>query len=208
MRKILLAVVLPVFVAACGAEPVWAPDEAVARARYVSDEGPSITLFTVVRKTGGEGEHSGIMINGSQRVLFDPAGTWHHPSLPERNDLFYGITPRMKAFYIDYHARETYDVVEQRVPVSAEVAELAIRKAEGYGAVNKAFCGNSASSILQGLPGFESVSRTFFPGKIMRQFGELPGVTTKVHHDGDPDNNHGVLLVQADIAQPVTEARE
>lgn len=207
MRKVMLAAVLPVFLAACGAEPVWAPDEAVARARYVSDEGPSITLFTVVRKTGGEGEHSGIMINGSQRVLFDPAGTWHHPSLPERNDLFYGITPRMKAFYIDYHARETYDVIEQRVPVSAEVAELAIRKAEGYGAVNKAFCGNSASSILQGLPGFESVSRTFFPGKIMRQFGELPGVTTEIHHDGDPDNNHGVLLIQADVAQPATELR-
>ncbi len=201
MRKVVIAVALPLFLAACGAESVWAPDEAVDRARYVSGEEPSITLFTVVRKTGGGGEHSGLMIDGSQRVLFDPAGTWHLPSLPERNDLFYGITPRMKAFYIDYHARETYDVVEQRVPVSAEVAEMAIRKAQGYGAVNKVFCGTSVSSILKGLPGFESVSNTFFPGKIMREFGELPGVTTKVHHDGDPDNNHGILLVQAQTAQ-------
>jgi hypothetical protein len=208
MRKVAIAVALPLFLAACGAEPVWAPDEAVARARYVSGEEPSITLFTVVRKSGGEGEHSGIMIDGSQRVLFDPAGTWHHPTLPERNDLFYGITPRMKAFYIDYHARETYDVVEQRIPVSAEVAELAIRKAESYGAVNKAFCGNSTSTILQDLPGFESVSRSFFPSKIMREFGELPGVTTKVHHDGDPDNNHGVLLVQAEAPETAEEVRD
>lgn len=196
MRRQIIALTLPVFLAACGAEPVWAPDEAVARARYVSPEEPSITLFTVVRKKGGEGEHSGLMINGSQRVLFDPAGTWRHSLVPERNDLFYGITPRMKAFYIDYHARETYDVIEQRVPVSAEVAELAIRKAEAYGAVNKAFCGNSVSDILRDLPGFETIPRSFFPNKILKNFAKLPGVTEKTHHDGDPDNNHGILLIQ------------
>ncbi|MCV2867171.1 hypothetical protein OEW28_00840 [Defluviimonas sp. WL0002] len=205
MRRHIIALILPIFLAACGAESVWAPDEAVARARYVSDEEPSITLFTVIRKKGGEGEHSGLMINGSQRVLFDPAGTWHHALVPERNDLFYGITPRMKAFYIDYHARETYDVVEQRVPVSAEVAELAIRKAQAYGAVNKAFCGNSVSDILKGLPGFDSIPRSFFPTKIMKRFGALPGVTEKIHHDGDPDNNHGILLIQKDAQIPEAE---
>ncbi|MCB2137092.1 MAG: hypothetical protein KDE08_14295, partial [Rhodobacteraceae bacterium] len=180
-----------------GAEPVWAPDEAVARARYVSGEPPSITLYTVVRKNGGEGAHSGLMIDGSQRVMFDPAGTWHHPWVPERNDLHYGITEQMRKFYIDYHARETYDVIEHRISVSPEVAEAAIRRAEAYGAVNKAFCGNSVSDILRGLPGFESIPRTFFPKGIMRAFADLPGVTTKVHVDGDPDNNSGVLLVQA-----------
>ena len=205
MRRLVIVLALPLFLAACGAEPVWAPDEAVARARYVSGEEPSITLFTVVRKRGGEGEHSGLMINGSQRVLFDPAGTWHHSTVPERNDLFYGITPRMRAFYIDYHARETYDVVEQRVPVSAEVAELAIRKAEAYGAVNKAFCGNSVSDILNGLPGFESIPRSFFPSKIMQKFGKLPGVTEKIHVDGDPDNNTGILLIQKEAEIPETE---
>ena len=205
MRRLLIAILLPLFLAACGAEPVWAPDDAVARARYVSGEQPSITLFTVIRKRGGEGEHSGLMIDGSQRVLFDPAGTWHHSTAPERNDLFYGITPRMKAFYIDYHARETYDVVEQRVPVSAEVAEMAIRRAESYGAVNKAFCGASVSDILHGLPGFETMPRSFFPSKLMQKFGQLPGVTEKIHHDGDPDNNHGVLLIQKEYVFPEAE---
>ncbi len=196
MRRIALCLVLPLALAACGAEPVWAPDEAVARARYVSGNEPSITLYTVVRKLGGEGGHSGLLIDGSQRVMFDPAGTWHHPYVPERNDLHYGITEQMRKFYIDYHARETYDVIEQRVPVSAAVAEAAIKRAEKYGAVNKAFCGSSVSDIVSGLPGFESVPRTFFPNRIRKAFSELPGVTTKLHQDGDPDNNHGVLLVQ------------
>ena len=142
MRRLLICLCLPLLLAACGAEPVWAPDDAVARARFVSGEPPSITLFTVVRKNGGEGAHSGLMIDASQRVMFDPAGTWHHPTVPERNDLHYGITEQMRKFYIDYHARETYDVIEYRLPVSAEIAEMALRRAEAYGAVNKAFCGN------------------------------------------------------------------
>ena len=100
----------------------------------MSGEPPSITLYTVVRKRGNEGAHSGLMIDGSQRVMFDPAGTWHHPTVPERNDLHYGITERMRKFYIDYHARETYDVIENKVYVSPAVAEAAIRRAEAYGA--------------------------------------------------------------------------
>jgi hypothetical protein len=198
LRRFVVSLALPLvlLLAACGAEPVWAPDEAVARARYVSGEQPSITLFTVVRKKGNEGAHSGLMIDGSQRVMFDPAGTWHHPTVPERNDLHYGITEQMRKFYIDYHARETFDVIEQKVYVSPAVAEAAIRRAESYGAVNKAFCGSSVSDILQGLPGFESIPKTFFPNKIMDAFGGLPGVVTKLHVDGDPDDHSGVLMIQ------------
>lgn len=197
-RRLAICLALPMvlMLAGCGAEPVWAPDEAVARARYASGDAPSITLYTVVRKKGNEGAHSGLMIDGSQRVMFDPAGTWNHPAVPERNDLHYGITEQMRKFYIDYHARETYDVVEQKVFVTPAVAEAAIRRAESYGAVNKAFCGSSVSDILEGLPGFESIPKTFFPNRIMNAFGELPGVTTKLHHDGDPDNHSGVLLIQ------------
>jgi hypothetical protein len=190
-----LIVLLPL-VAACGADNVYAPEAEVQRAIYVSDEAPSITLFTVVRKSNGEGAHSGIMINGSQRIMLDPAGSWNHPAVPERNDVFFGITPRMKAFYIDYHARETYDVVEQRVPVSAGVAELAIRRALAQGSTPKAFCGTTTSSVLRGLPGFEGIPSTMGPAKIMRAFDRLPGVTRKLNIDGDPDNNSGVLLVQ------------
>lgn len=199
MRRLLIALALPLFLANC-AEPVWAPDEAVARARYVSDEPPSITLFTVVRKLGKEGAHSGLMINGSQRIMFDPAGTWTHPTVPERNDVHFGITPRMKQFYIDYHARETYDVYEQTVVVSPEVAELAIRRVQENGAVGKALCGNAISSVLRDIPGFASVGSSFFPKRIMNAFGALPGVTTVVHNDTDADNNQALLAAQTTAA--------
>ncbi len=194
----LLALSAALLVAACGADNKMAPVEEVSRAAYISGEPPSITLFTVVSKRNGEGAHASLMIDASQRVLFDPAGTWHHPRVPERHDVHFGITPNMRNFYIDYHARETYDVVEQKIYVSPEIAELALQRVINYGAVPKAFCANSVSSVLRGIPGFQSIPATFGPAKIMRAFGALPGVTAQLHHDGDPDNNHNVLLVQAE----------
>ena len=182
--------------AACGAEPQWASDEAVARARYVHNEPPSITLYTVVSTKNGSGAHSGLLINGSERIMFDPAGTWHHPALPERNDVHFGVTPKMVTFYIDYHARETFDVIEQRIMVSPGVAELVAQRAKAYGAVPKAQCANSISAILRGVPGFESLPQTYYPNKLSVAFGALPGVTSRKITDDDADDNHGVLLVQ------------
>lgn len=197
MRNLFLCLALIVLTACGAAEPKWAPDADVARATYVHDGPPSITLFTVTSTTNGSGAHSGLLINGSQRVMFDPAGTWMHPGLPERNDLHFGLTPKMVNFYIDYHARETFDVHEQTVIVSPQVAELVMQRAMGYGAVPKANCARSISSILSDVPGFESLPTTYFPNKLMRAFAKLPGVTQRTITDTDADNNHGVLLVQA-----------
>lgn len=193
-RVILLCAVM--VLAACGADNKWASDDAVSRAAFISGEPPSITLFTVVRKSNGEGGHSALMIDGSQRILFDPAGSWEHPSVPERHDVHYGITERMRKFFIDYHARENWDVVEQKVYVSPGVAEQAIEQVTRYGAVPSAFCANSTSDILRALPGFESIPRSFSPVRTMNAFGRLPGVTTDKFEDGDPANNSGVLIVQ------------
>lgn len=196
MRRLLLCIALPLFLAACGAEPVWAPDEAVQRAAYKAEGAPSITLFTMVNNRSNQGAHSGLMINASQRVIFDPAGTWWHRTAPERNDVIYGVTPLMEKYYIDYHARETYRVVMQTVEVTPEVAERALRIIEGYGAVPKAFCGRSTSDVLSQLPGFEGVSRSFFPARIMDDFAKVPGVTTRIIYDNDSDDNKALLSSQ------------
>ena len=157
LGRLVLWLGLVLALASCGAESVVASKEFVDRARYVHSGPPSITLYTVVSNTNNSGAHSALLINGSQRLIFDPAGTWHHPNLPERNDVHYGMTPRMVDFYVDYHARETFRVYEQTVMVSPAVAELAIQRAEAYGAVAKAQCTRSVTDILRGLPGFESV---------------------------------------------------
>jgi hypothetical protein len=197
MRRLFLALAAALSLSACAAERVYAPDEAVAAAAYVHAGPPAITLYTVTSTRNGAGAHSGLLINGNQRLMFDPAGTWRHPRLPERNDVHFGMTPKMVNFYIDYHARETYDVVEQTVVVTPEVAAIAMQRALAYGAVPKAQCTTAVSSILRGVPGFESMPSTLFPKRLMQSFGELPGVTTRKITDDDADQNHGVLMVQA-----------
>lgn len=198
MRRLFICLSLLLGLAACGAEPHWAPDDAVRKARFVSGDSPSITLYTVVRKDTGAGGHSGLLIDGSERVLYDPAGTWYHPFVPERNDLHFGMTEQMRKFYIDYHAREDWDVIEQKIPVSMAQAEQIRRNAEQYGAARKSYCANAISTILQGVPGFESIGHTWFPVKLSERFADLPGVSYRVYHDNDPSNNHGVLMVQQD----------
>jgi len=195
LRSLLVALALTLGLGGC-AERVWAPDEAVRAARFASDEPPSITLFTVVGIPRGEGAHSALMINGSQRVIFDPAGSWQHPRIPERNDVLYGITDNFKRFYIDYHARETYWVAEDTKLVSREVADAAIAAAEANGPVPKSFCTNGTANVLRRVPGFEAAPRTMQPLKLRDWFRALPGVTSRQHHDGDPANNHDVLLRQ------------
>jgi hypothetical protein len=134
MLRAILALVALLGLAAC-AEPTWAPQEEVDAARFVAEPPTSITLYTVVNKRSGSGAHSALMVNASERVIFDPAGTWRHPRVPERNDVHFGMTDKAVAFYVDYHARETYDVIEQTVAVSPEVAELVLEKVKANGAV-------------------------------------------------------------------------
>lgn len=195
-RRVFLAASLPLVLSACGADNIWAADEAVRAARFATGEPPSITLFTVIGIPRGEGGHSALMINGSQRVIFDPAGTWNHPSAPERHDVLYGITPNIRNFYIDYHARSTYWVAEDTVQVTREVADLAIARAEANGAVSKSFCAVGVGNVLRGVPGFQSAPSGFSPIKMREWFLTLPGVTSRRHQDGDPANNHNVLLRQ------------
>jgi hypothetical protein len=198
--RVLKAFAAALMLAACGADYSRAPDDEVARARYVHDGPPEIVLFTVINNRSEEGAHAALMINGSERVIFDPAGTWYHPWAPAQYDVHYGITPLIEKRYVDYHTRITYRTVEQRIEVSPEVAEAMLRTVKAYGPVPKAFCGDSVSDILRRTPGFETIPRTFFPRQIMRAFATLPGVVTVTHTSGDPDDNKAKLQANEDEA--------
>ncbi len=183
-----------VVLAGCGAEPTWAPEVEVHRALW-RDEGPAtLTLFTVINVRNGSGAHSALMVNGDHRAMFDPAGTFYHPAAPERNDVHFGITENVLKVYIDYHARETFDVRIQEIEVSRAVARMAMREIQNYGAVPKAHCNIAVTSILARLPGFESVPRGWYPKRTTAWFATLPGVSDRTVTDDDADSNHGVLL--------------
>ena len=204
MPRLRAVVYFGLFVAAIGlsgctgpAEPIWDSDEFVSRATYVHDGPATLTLFTVISNRTGAGAHSALMVNGSQRVIFDPAGTWRHPQLPERNDVHFGMSDPIVDFYIDYHSRITHHTIIQEIEVSPQVAQIAMNQIMSYGAVPKAQCSIAITAILANIPGFESVGSTWFPKKLSKSFAALPGVKTETVYDDDPGDNSGMIAPPA-----------
>ena len=48
------------------------------------------------------------MVNASQRVIFDPAGTIKHDIFIEQDDVLYGVTPSVLELYTRAYARQTH----------------------------------------------------------------------------------------------------
>lgn len=179
----------PLALAACApGVAVWATDAEVSRAAYRHPGPPMLTLYTVKNVDTGNGAHTALMISASQRVIFDPAGSFGHPSLPERNDVVFGITPRIEEFYESYHARATYYVVIQKLEVTPEAAETALRLALDHGPVGQARCTRATAAVLRQVPGIEGIGLTFLPDTLMRSFGRQPGVVTSELREADDPN--------------------
>ncbi len=188
----------PLALGAC-AQSVWAPDDFIARSFYEEPGQKYLELFTMLNTKSGNGAHTSMIISASQRVIWDPAGTFGHPSIPERNDVIFGVTPQIKQYYISYHSRITYYTVAQRVNVTPEVAEMALRAFMVAGPVAKANCTRVTTTVLRTIPGFESTRVTYFPTSLMDQFAERPNVVTNEYRETDADDK-SVAAAQIDAA--------
>ena len=194
MRLIFMLTAATLVLLGCeGADKTFAPNDVVARAAYSHGGQPSITLFTMVANETGSGGHTAVMINGSQRVLYDPAGSWRHPLVPEQGDVHFGFTEFMRKFYIDFHARVTYHVVIPELPVSLAQADAAIAAVRQQGAAPPAYCSRYTSTALGRVPGLEAIGPTWFPVALKDRFAEIPGVRTEIVYDDDPDYNKTML---------------
>ena len=172
--------------------------EEVIRAKEYRHAGPaSITVVTMVNNRSGNGAHSALLINGSQRVMFDPAGSFQNDVVPERDDVLFGMSPRVLAAYKSAHARSTYHVVSQTIEVTPEQAEIALRAALRHGPTARSFCTQSTTGVLQQVPGFADIKSTFFPSQLMRQIAKRPGVVTDKYFEDDAGGIiEGVAKVQ------------
>ncbi len=175
--------------AACGENLTrFATPEKIAAVAY-REEGPAkLTVITMVNNRTGYGGHSALMINGPQRVLFDPAGSFRTDDVPEKGDVLYGITPQVFRIYKSSHARATHHVVTQEIEVTAEQARIAYQLATQNGPVPGAFCTSATTSILSQVPGFEWVNKTYFPVKLQKQIGTYPGANTEKYYEDDEGN--------------------
>lgn len=148
----------------------------IAAVSHVSEERPYIAVVSMVNRGSGRAAHTAMLINASQRVIYDPAGTFQHPELQERGDIHYGVNDRMLSYYNRYHARFSHYVHTQKVYVSAETAEAVLRRTQAQGASPKMFCTIHTGEILKDIPQFSHIQPGFFPEGLRRQMASVPGV--------------------------------
>ncbi len=210
MIRVLIACLLAATVAGCAGSQRPQADLAEISARSYRDPGPStLTLYTMISTRTGSGAHTSLMINGSERVIFDPAGSFRADVVPIKDDVLYGITPNVERAYRSSHARETHYARIQTVEVTPQQAEIALQIAKQSGPVAGAFCANSTAQLLQQVPGFEQIETTFYPVNLSDQFAQLPGVQTAEYRENDDAdlqtglafNNAQLNQLEADSAQ-------
>ena len=164
--------------------------EEVAQARYVSNTPPSITLLSMVNAQNGRSAHAALLINGSEQVLYDPAGTFQHPDLPRRGDIHYGVTPRYLDYYERYHARFSHYVHAQEVQVSMSTANQVLANAEALGRTPKMLCAGSVTGAVRPVAPFTEVRGSLFPERVRRDFAAIPGVRDRYVREADSGQNN------------------
>ena len=197
-RRVFLSGAACLATAGCSVKEIYASDEDIARYSYRHNGPKRITLYTMISTETGAGAHSSMMLNASQRVVFDPAGSVTHPRMPERRDVLYGFSPRIADVYARAHARNTYYVVIQELDISAAMAESIFDQIREIGPVQPAQCALSISSVLREQEGLEALPRTWFPKTLMSAFAEIPGVTERTLREAD-DDDKAIALAQLDI---------
>ena len=188
MLRVLLALMAAASLAGCEVYRPASHDD-IAAARYVSPEPPSVTLISMVNKSSGRSAHVGLLINASERVLYDPAGTFTHPDLPRRGDVHYGMTPRYVDYYERYHARFDYFVEAQKLPVSRAEADQILANAKAHGQSMKMTCAIDIADVLKPVPQFQDVPVSFFPEALRENFAARPGVQTRYVTESDVGKN-------------------
>lgn len=192
MRSILCVFALFIVIAGCVPTP-RATDQEIERHRYRHNAPASLTLITIKNARTHKGGHSALVVNGSHRVLFDPAGTFFHRQIAERNDVIYGLTPQLLDMYINFHSRVTYYTVTQTVQVSPQVAERVLNAVISNGTVPSGLCNLSISRILSDEPSLSGFRTSLFPNTTEEDFGRLANVSRQTFYDDDPDDNSNVI---------------
>ena len=164
----------------CAAQHVWADDAFVARSAYSAPGPATVTLITSINSSTGSGSHTALMIDGAQRLLFDPAGHWTDAGVPERNDVWFGMSPAYLDRYMAFQSEGEYTVHTHTVQVSPAIAQQLSQVVQTAGPIPSFYCSQTISGILGATPGFERVDQTFFPTVLMGQFANAPGVTERI----------------------------
>lgn len=176
LRRLGLILLIPLLAACVGLPQADPPPEVVARAIHPNGGTTEVTLLTVMNNRTGAGDHSALLIAGSHRVIYDPAGTFEIAQAPRRRDVLFGVSAAVEAVYLGYHARETHHVLAQRLALSPAQAEAALAAAEAQRVAGPGMCAIRTGAVLRSIPGLEGLGGSPFPRRLAERLAALPGV--------------------------------
>ncbi len=188
MLRVIVGLAVLAALSACTDQTSASP-EVIAANHFVSGEAPSLTIVNMKNVGSDASEHTGLLINGSEQVLFDPAGNYRHPRAPRAGDVHYGVTPTIFQSYKSFHARSDYYLTIQTLPLTLAQADALIARAQKQGATRQMFCAVTVADVLSDEPEFANMHRTMFPSAIERYFANYPGVTTTTFYESDLGKN-------------------
>lgn len=142
------------------------------------DAAPEIALITILHRPSGLGRHTALLINGSQRVLYDPASHWTLGHSVRRGDLRLGFGAAAWDDYLRRAAALEAGVVIQRLPVPRAVADRAIARAATRPVAAPGTCALAVAQLLRQVDGFDWVQPTLLPDGLAGQFARRPGIVT------------------------------
>ncbi|MEM8730994.1 MAG: hypothetical protein AAGF79_13865 [Pseudomonadota bacterium] len=202
MRRVLIVGLLLAAVSGCTALAPYASDEEIAAVAFRNSGQSSITVLTVINTTSGSGSHSALLIDGPQRIIFDPAGSFQYDLIPERNDVLFGITPRAEQIYKSSHASEQRYIQIQKIALTDAQAQVAYQTALNWGASPAAYCTQATSGVLRSIPGFEAIQPTWYPRQLAEQVSRIPGVQQEIYSEGDSASlQEAVAALDEDLRQ-------
>ncbi|MBB93659.1 MAG: hypothetical protein CML68_03500 [Rhodobacteraceae bacterium] len=186
MKTLLSCAALLAALSACTTIAPKASDEEIAAVAFRNETGSkSVKLMTVINTSSGSGAHSALLIDGPQRVIFDPAGSFEYDLIPERADVLFGISPRNEQIYKSSHASEKRYIQIQTIPLTEQQAAVAYQTALNWGASPAAHCTSATSGVLRSIPGLDGIQSTWYPRKLATQVSRIPGVTEEIYSEGD-----------------------
>ena len=162
-----------------------ADKDELASVAYRSDAPASATLVTVTAGEGGSGVHSALVINASERVIYDPAGTFSHPDTRRVGDVIYGVTDEVLDLFALHNADVWHVATLQTAPLPPRAAETLLERARDNGGALPGFCAISVSEVIDGVPPLAAVEGSMWPGDLREDFAKLPGVRTVEVRDDD-----------------------
>jgi RHS repeat-associated protein len=136
----------------------------------------------VIIMSGNFNPHAAVRVdNGSDPVLYDPAGSYNFGYMRPSGDQFWGQQSDLDR-YINYHLKDGSDITLYRFNTTPKQESIIANRIENQEGVMGGFCAQATSGVIDGVGPFDDLGGYWLPSSLGKKLSKLPEVNIdKVH---------------------------